>query len=51
MGAEGLVEVVTSTPKSVGRKACLALGPTVQCASPDGSNLPTLKATAGPNRL
>jgi len=54
-GAEGLDEVVTFTPKSVGRKACLALGPTAQCASPDffsdGSNLPTLKAIAGPNRL
>ena len=43
-GAKGFDKVVTSRPKSVGLKACLALGPTGQRASPDifsdGSNLP-----------
>jgi hypothetical protein len=59
MGAEGIDEVI-SRPKSVGRKACLALGPTGKCASPDifsdGSNLiylklPKLKARARPKCL
>ena len=55
--AEGRDEVVTSRPKIVGRKACLALEPTRQCASTESfstsSNLklPTLKTSAHPNCL